>query len=212
MWRPVPRGAVVVRVDTSRRGARARARARARWEGYLLGAGVQERALAARMPPVVALGVHGDTTRVWGPPADRTPRSPALTRADVAVVARELEAAASEAGASVAAVHTLRPYGVAVAVRLAVLDPARFLAQRLPRFEHRLTALGRLGVAARPRKGQLDGLYIRIVDGAGRFAAAIARVDARGGTFVTAEARPGLAGCLHTYGRAPEPCPLETGR
>jgi hypothetical protein len=107
-----------------------------------------------------------------------------MTAADRLRVIDAVDAAARAADARIVAVPMLRPYGLAAAVTLSVDDPARFLRERAPLFGEAL------------RRLPLDGSLVRVLDGDGRFAAAMSGVHTRTIVSASVQARRELRGCM----------------
>lgn len=174
---------------------------RAEWESHLVGGVFRDRSLAERLPTVAVVAAG----YAWSNVARAKPDSSFRPfRADDAnAVLAGLERAARKSSAELERVELLQPEGVAVAARLRVSKPARFLSERWQTLVHELDA----------DTARYEGRYLEIVDGRGHpvleeFGAS--RLDWGGGGPVDKR----YAGCVFlgiapATSYDPPPCPVE---
>lgn len=134
----------------------ARGDLRADWEAHLVGGIFRDRSLEQGLPnvAVVASWSGASTTARSKPDARFRP----FDADDAAAVVSGIERAAKRGGAELERVELLQPEGLAVAARLRVTRPGRFLSERLDTVFEDLD-----GDTAR-----YEGRYLEIVDRRGR--------------------------------------------
>jgi hypothetical protein len=132
---------------------------RRQWEEWVVSGAFSRRLDAVGLPAEVeASDLYGAfiaRPRLRGQP-DPRPLSPPQQEAAV----RRIRTAARRSGARIASLEVHRPYGPAVGLTLAPEQPARFLE----------TELRPLLDAFNARRGRLEGVYLAVLDEAGRIA------------------------------------------
>ena len=148
-WAPSDPTAVSLRIDYTKTADSHRTE----WEADLLGEVFARRAKAANLQAVAAYETATGGSAV-SPVAE--PNRKPLSAEELKVSVTD---AASKSGAELVGFELLRPASLAFAVTLRTDTPAQFLEHRLRRF---------LEAVPDPARAQLDGRYVRVVDGKGR--------------------------------------------
>lgn len=189
LWRPVREGDAALRITVAEKAIRGR------WEAILVAGAFVDRSNEARMRIPVVLELPDDAFRLDGPGESALRWKPQ----DEEAVTREIHALAEEVGASLIGLEILRPYGLAVALRIQVDQPAAFLK----------TGLDRLLDPFVRERARYDGVYIQVTGEGG------GRIYELGNTNrqrqVSIRVRRDLAGCVPMFPADPRslppPCP-----
>jgi hypothetical protein len=126
---------------------------RRQWDQWIVAGAFSRRLHAADLPSEVN-GTNSGGGFVARPTLPQKPDPRPLTRRQETAVLKEIRRAATRAGGDVVRLDVHRPYGAAVAVALAVDDPAAFLNKQLRPLITRLDKSRR----------QLEGLYLAVLD------------------------------------------------
>jgi len=174
---------------------------RAEWEAHLVGGVFRDRSLRERLPKVAVVAAASGASSVARAKPDSSFHP--FRAEDAASVLAGVERAARRSGADLEEVQLLQPEGLAVAARLRVEQPARFLSEDLHTIFEELDA----------DTARYEGRYLEIVDRRGRpvlneFGAS--RLHWGGGGPVDRR----YSGCAFLgisapVGYKPPPCPVE---
>jgi hypothetical protein len=126
---------------------------RRQWDEWIVAGALSRRLDAAGLPAVVS-ATDPNGGFVARPKLPKRPDPRPLARRQEATILRGIRRAATQSGGDVVRLQVLRPYGAAVALTLAVDDPAAFLRTKLQ------PLLGSLD----DRRQRLEGLYLAILD------------------------------------------------
>ena len=127
--------------------------ARRQWDQWIVAGAFSRRLQAAGLPAEVnAADPKGSFTA--RPKLPKRPDPRPLPRRQEAAVVKGIRRAAKRSGGDLVRLEVHRPYGVAVALSLAVDDPATFLSKKLQ------PLIGRLD----ERRVRLEGLYLAVLD------------------------------------------------
>jgi hypothetical protein len=129
---------------------------RAEWDSHLVGGVFRDRSLTERLPTVAVVAAAHGASNVARANPDSSFRP--FRAEDANAVLAGVEHAARKSGAELERVELLQPEGLAVAARLQVSKPARFLSERWQTLVHELDA----------DTARYEGRYLEIVDGRGR--------------------------------------------
>jgi hypothetical protein len=179
----------------------ARGDLRADWEAHLVGGVLRDRSLRDGLPRIAVVASWSGASSVARFEPDSRFRPFGVT--EVGAVVAGVERAAQRSGAELERVELLQPEGLAVAIRLRVTKPARFLSEDLDTVFEELDA----------DTARYEGRYLEVVGPQGRpvleeFGAS--RLHWGGGGPVDKR----YAGCAFLgisapMGYKPPPCPVE---
>jgi hypothetical protein len=126
---------------------------RRQWDEWIVAGAFSRRLDAAGLPAEVS-GTDPDGAFIARPKLPQRPDPRPLTRSREAAVLKAVRRAATRSGGEVVRLEAHRPYGVAVALSLAVDDPASFLKKDLRPLLARLD----------DSRQRLEGLYLAVLD------------------------------------------------
>ncbi len=176
---------------------------RAGWEQMLVAGVFSERSGLLALPPIATAGsrqIRGSMTIGATKP---DPRFKPFRRDDAGAVLDGIERAARRSGAKLERVELLQPEGLAVAARLRVEQPARYLSERLDVLFEELDS----------DTARYEGRYLEVVDGRGRPVLkefGVSRLHWGGGGPVDKRyAGCAFLGLSRPSGYDPPPCPVE---
>jgi hypothetical protein len=132
---------------------------RRQWDAWVVAGGFSRRLQEAGLPAGVEVRDSGGAF-VARPKVKGQADPQALSPREEAAVVSAVRAAVGQSGGRVLRLELHRPYGVALALSLAVDDPARFLKQRLRPLMEQLDA----------HRAKLEGIYLGVLGPDGRLA------------------------------------------